>query len=181
MPPITPLLLIAVPQMEDPNFAKSVVLIIHHDPNGALGLILNDPLEVTLGAFAESQSIPCHTALRNQPVFRGGPVEPERGWIFHEDAETAEKQEVLPNLFLSGTGETLTRFLTEGIRPFRLILGYAGWGEGQLEKEMREGAWIVAKASSKYVFQVETGAIWRTVLADLGVDPNRLMIGSGLH
>lgn len=175
------MLLIAVPQMGDPNFSKTVVLILQHDAEGAFGLVINRPTEVTLDKFAESQDLFCHGNLVEEVVFRGGPVQAERGWILHTDATVEEKQIVVPGLYVSTGTVALEDLMERGSRPFRLFLGYAGWGAGQLEKEMVEGAWITAKAESKYVFQQSPDKIWNKVLADLGVDPNRLMVGTGLH
>ncbi|HEX5037644.1 MAG TPA: YqgE/AlgH family protein, partial [bacterium] len=112
---------------------------------------------------------------------RGGPVQAERGWILHADAAVEEKQIVVPGLYVSTGTVALEDLMERGSLPFRLFLGYAGWGAGQLEKEMVEGAWITAQAESKYVFQKSPDKIWNKVLADLGVDPNRLMVGTGLH
>lgn len=175
------MLLIAVPQMGDPNFAKAVVLILQHDEDGAFGLVINRPTEITLETFAETQEFFCHGDLIDDPVFRGGPVQLERGWILHADESVEEKQVVIPGLYVSSGTVALEDLLGRGSRPFRLFLGYAGWGAGQLEKEMIDGAWITAKAESKYVFRKETDKLWNAILSDLGVDPNRLMVGTGLH
>lgn len=176
-----PMFLIAVPQMGDPNFSKSLVLMLQHDEDGAMGLIINSPTPITMGRFAESQSLDCHKNLLGDFVFRGGPVEPDRGWILHADASVEEKQPVLDGLYVSGTSETLKSLLERGVKPLRLLLGYAGWGAGQLEKEMVEGVWITASAHPKYVFETRPGMAWNEILTDMGVDPNRLMVGTGLH
>lgn len=176
-----PMLLIAVPQMGDPNFSKTVVLILQHDSEGAMGLVINRPTEITLEKFAETQDLFCHGNLLEEVVFRGGPVQVERGWILHADPSVEEKQVVIPGLYVSTGSMALEDLMERGSRPFRLFLGYAGWGAGQLEKEMVDGAWITAKADAKYVFQKSSERIWNNVLSDLGVDPNRLMVGTGLH
>jgi putative transcriptional regulator len=176
-----PMLLIAVPQMGDPNFSKSVVLIFQHDEDGAFGLVINRPTEITLGRFAKSQEIVCHEGLAEEFIFCGGPVQVERGWILHADESVEEKQQVIPGLYVSTGSVALENLMERGSRPLRLFLGYAGWGAGQLEKEMVEGAWITAKADAKYVFGVAPDAAWTKVLQDMGVDPNRLMVGTGLH
>lgn len=175
------MLLIAVPQMGDPNFAKTVILVLQHDSEGAFGLVLNRPTEITLEQFAKSQEVFCHGDLLEDQVFRGGPVQLERGWILHKEETVEEKQVVVPGLYVSTGSVALEELMERGCRPFRLFLGYAGWGAGQLEKEMVEGAWITAEPSTKYVFLKSADQIWNKVLADLGVDPNRLMVGTGLH
>src|SRR5579885_3291457 len=90
-----PMFLIAVPQMGDPNFSKSVVLMLHHDTDGAVGLVVNAPTPITYAQFAESQDFECHDGLKANLVFRGGPVQPERGWILHRDDAVVEKKPVL--------------------------------------------------------------------------------------
>ena len=180
-PPFEPMFLIAVPQMGDPNFAKSVVLILHHDQEGAMGLVINAATPITLDQFASTQKMECHASLKDKAVFRGGPVQPERGWILHSDESVLEKKPILNGLYVSATGDSLKELLQEGHTDLRLILGYAGWIEGQLEGVMVAGAWITAKADKKYVFEVSPSEVWNRVLTDMGVDPNRLMMGTGLH
>jgi putative transcriptional regulator len=177
----SPLFLVSMPQLGDPNFFRSVVLILQHDAEGAFGLIINHPADLNLGDFARSQKILCHSDLAKTPVLKGGPVEPERGWILHQDASVAERQEVIPGLFLSHTSDTLKQMLQGGSRPFRLILGYAGWGAGQLEKEMQEGSWLTVEASPRHVLQTDTPLVWGSVLQELGVDPLKLIPVSGVH
>ncbi len=175
------MLQIAVPQLGDPNFFHSVVLMLQHNPDGALGLIINNPLDLRLGKFAQEQSWPCHDTLLQCPVFSGGPVEPERGWILHRDGSVGERQELLPGLYVSGSRDTLFKMLNGGNSDFRFLLGYAGWGPGQLEKEMKEGSWITAQAHPKYVLDTEPAGTWNAVLRDMGVEPSSLALGGGFH
>ncbi len=177
----TPMIQIAVPQLGDPNFFHSVVFILNHNSDGALGIIVNNPLDMKLGEFAGSQKLSCHEALATLPVYCGGPVEPERGWILHRDPSVGERQELMNGFFVSGGQETLTTLLAGGKNNFRLFLGYAGWGPGQLEKEMREGSWITAQADSKYVLDVAPSGTWNIILQDMGVDPSSLALGGGFH
>lgn len=172
--------LIAIPQMGDPNFSRSVVLMLHHGADGALGLVVNHPLELTLGQFAKEHDMPCHSRVKNVPVFRGGPVEPTRGWILHEDGEIAERQDVLPGLAVSGSIESLKSLIAEGT-SMRLLLGYAGWGAGQLERELEQGSWLTVEADPKHVLLTPPADCWNAVLREMGVDPARLAIGTGIH
>ena len=173
--------LIAVPQLGDPNFSKSVILVLQHDSEGAMGLMINSPTLTTIGQYAESQGLDCPSQISASPILKGGPVEPERGWILHDRDDIEEKKEILPGVYLSTTLTTLQELIEEGDSDFRLILGYAGWGEKQLENEMREGAWITTKADGKYIFETTVTATWTHILSDMGVDPARLMVGTGLH
>ncbi|MCB1215478.1 MAG: YqgE/AlgH family protein, partial [Deltaproteobacteria bacterium] len=92
-----------------------------------------------------------------------------------------EKQELTRDLFVSGTQEALEYFFSGVEKPFRFMLGYAGWGPGQLEKEMQEGSWLALPVESKYVFWQESHQIWSKVFEDLGIDPYQMAQGSGLH
>src|SRR5690349_18930856 len=80
-----PTFLIAMPQLADPNFARSVVLMLHHDANGAFGLVLNNPSKVNLGTFARAQGMDCHPSIENTPVLAGGPVDTIHGWLIHKN------------------------------------------------------------------------------------------------
>jgi putative transcriptional regulator len=155
--------LIAIPQLGDPNFVRSVVLMLHHAADGALGLIVNHPIELTLGSFASEHGMACHSRMKNVQVHRGGPVEPTRGWILHEDGELAERQDVLPGLSVSGSLEN------------------AGWGPGQLEREMQQGSWLTVEADAKHVLTTPASECWNAVLREMGVDPARLAMGTGIH
>jgi putative transcriptional regulator len=176
-----PHFLIAMPQLKDPNFTRSVVLILQHDTNGALGLIVNRSSEVSLGTFANSQGLSCRESVEKTPLFKGGPVEPERGWILHTDPSVEERQEVLPGLFVSATNDSLEKVLRQGSGPVRLILGYAGWAPGQLEREMQEGSWLFIEAKVEHILKTNPALIWKSVLRDLGIDPVQLVMVTGVH
>ena len=144
-------------------------------------MVLNRPSGLNLGEFASNQSLECHEALQSLSVFQGGPVELERGWILHRDPSLSESQTLLPGLFLSGGLETLRKLLLVGQDSFRFFLGYAGWGAGQLEEELKEGAWITVAADPRYALDTPPDQAWDRTLRDLGVDPATLMLGRGLH
>ena len=177
----TPMFLIAIPQLGDPNFVRSVVLMLHHGPEGALGLVVNHPTTLTLGVFAREHGLPCHSSAKEQPIFKGGPVEPTRGWILHGDGSIGEKQDVIPGLHVSGSVDTLTSLIADGSKPMRLLLGYAGWGPGQLESEMERGSWLTVEADAKHVLATPPQDCWNAVLREMGVDPTRLALGHGIH
>jgi putative transcriptional regulator len=174
--------MIAMPQLGDPNFYRSVVLMLHHTKDGAMGLIVNSPLEHhTLGSFAESEGLFCHEKLQTTPIYKGGPVEPQRGWILHVNSNVVEKREILPGLFLSGTMESMKKLLETGSEPLKLVLGYAGWSPGQLENEMQQGAWLDAKSSLAYVVETDAKILWDKVLRDMGIEPANLVSAGGVH
>lgn len=175
------MLLVAMPQLGDPNFFRSVVLMMLHDPQGALGLVINNPMELTLGDFAQSQDLPCHPELKSLIVYSGGPVDPQRGWVLHNEEDVPEKRKLAEGLFVSGSKDTLRILLENGREPFRLILGYAGWGAHQLENEMAQGAWLTAKMNVNHVFHTDPAQTWNAVLSELGVNPANLAVGHGIH
>ncbi len=178
---MNPLFLIAMPDLADPNFARSVVLIFQHTQEGAIGLVLNRATEVTLGTFARNKKYDCRSELDNIAVLQGGPVEPEHGWILHTDASVEEKQEILPGLYVSGTVPSLKHLLEHGTGNMRLILGYSGWGAGQLEDEMAEGTWVTVPAQVHHVFAADPSQTWKNVLSEMGINPVNLSGGGGVH
>ena len=156
--------------------------MLEHSAGGALGLVINNPSQTTIKRFSDSQDILCHSNLWNLPVYAGGPVETNRGWILHEDVDVPERREILPNLFLSGSADSLKYLLESGRQPLRLILGYAGWGAGQLEQEMAAGSWLTSPVRVEHILHTEASIAWKAVINDLGIDPTQLaVIGSGVH
>ena len=178
----SPVLLIAMPQLADPNFHRSVVLILNHSSDGAMGLILNTPLgEHTLGSFAETQESICHDNLARTVLYKGGPVDTQRGWLHHVNPIVEEKKEILPGLFLSGSMESLKTLLEDGKNPIKFCLGYAGWSPGQLEEEMKQGAWLDAKSSLAYILETDSELLWEKILRDMGIEPANLVSVGGVH
>lgn len=176
-----PNFLIAMPQLADPNFARRIVLILHHNTDGAVGLVMNDPTALDLGAFARNNNFPCHPNLSSVPVYRGGPVEPQVGWLLHSDETVKERQEILPGLHISGSQDSLCKLLESGSRPIKLLLGYAGWEGGQLESEMAQGAWLSTAPGVKHILHTDPAQMWNLVLQEMGIDPANLAIGGGIH
>ncbi len=178
---LAPRYLIAVPQLGDPNFARSVVLIVQHSEDGTYGLVINNPTDLSLQAFAKSQQFPCQDSLAPLPVFCGGPVEPARGCILHTNETIEEREEIIPGFFLSNTTESLQALLKAGTPPLRLLLGYAGWAAGQLEMELAQGGWLLTEPNAKYVLRTDPEQVWQQAILDLGIDPTQLVLGGGIH
>jgi putative transcriptional regulator len=178
---LAPAFLVAVPQMGDPNFARTVVLMLEHNDDGALGLIVNRPSSLTLGEVAESQDLTIHPGSTAHPVFVGGPVQPERGFVLHRLDDVPQSVALVDGLYVSGSTEALTKLIGESVDGWRLCLGFAGWEAGQLERELREGAWLTAPATAARVLGTKPDDTWRSVLSDLGVDPAHLVQGGGVH
>ncbi len=163
-------LLASVPQMLDPNFMHSVVVMVEHHAKGALGLVVNHPTELSLAALTQG-----HPLLDgfDFPVYGGGPVGHEGLQFLHRLEGVIE--DGLPlgeGLFLGGRIDDLARALREGkatSRDLRFLIGYAGWGEGQLDQELASGSWVPAPPNPDLIFHPEGGEpVWRELLRGLG-------------
>ncbi|HLL02161.1 MAG TPA: YqgE/AlgH family protein [Myxococcaceae bacterium] len=181
MKTLAPGLLLSMPQLGDPNFHRSVVLMIEHGDTGSMGLIVNRGAPLTLGELARGQSLKIATELTQHPVFVGGPVEPHRGFILHDDETILEKHTVLPGLHLSVTLDALGALLERPHVNLRFCLGYAGWGPRQLEGEMAAGSWLFAEATADALLKGDPAQLWDVTLRGMGVDPAMLMMGKGLN
>ncbi|HET6184054.1 MAG TPA: YqgE/AlgH family protein [Acetobacteraceae bacterium] len=161
-------LLVAPPDMIDPRFARAVILMVRHDDQGALGLILNRPLgEKTLAEILTAIGGDPADAQGSIAIFEGGPVEPARGFVVHS-AEYRIPGTVVPAAGVAVTGSLdLLRAIATGKGPRRrmLMLGYAGWAPGQLEAEMFGRDWGALEARPDLVFDTDRGKLWRTVRA----------------
>ena len=177
MDDLAPGLLIAVPQMDDPNFARSVVLLVEHSATGAMGIVFNRPSEVALSEIAEEQGLGVHPEAGN--AFIGGPVSPERGFLIHRRADLPDSIKVQDGLFLSVSTDSLKPLLAGDPGAYRLCLGYAGWGPGQLEREVVVGGWLTSKVSAERIFDTPAEKVWDAVIRDLGIDPAFLMPSGG--
>jgi putative transcriptional regulator len=177
---IAPTLLVSMPQLLDPNFVRTVVLLCEHGPDGAFGLVLNRPTE-TLAAEAV-QLTPPPAGNSGIALWVGGPVEPQRGWILlgHEPDE-AESVEVVSGLFLTSSPAVLRRLIETGESRARILTGYAGWAPGQLDEELSASAWLTATIDLDLVFDTPPTLMWETAIRRLGADPALLQMGHGVH
>jgi putative transcriptional regulator len=183
---LAPALLLSMPQLVDPNFNRTVVLLCKHNDEGAFGLVVNRPL-VTSGPVTVTLDPPV-ASPRELQVWVGGPVELERSWILSAgDPTTAALGEppgirVAEQLYLSTSPELLRRLLDPDPPPrTRLIVGYAGWGPGQLEAELNASAWLIAEADPDLIFDTPSDAMWETAIRRLGADPSALQMSRGVH
>jgi putative transcriptional regulator len=170
-----------MPQLGDPNFHRSVVLMIEHGEGGSMGLVVNRGAPLTLGELARGQSLKIAPERNQDPVFIGGPVESHRGFILHDDDSVAEKHPVLPGLYLSVTLDALGPLLESPTPHVRFCLGYAGWGPKQLEQEMAQGSWLFSEATAKAILEGNPSQLWEETLRGMGVEPAMLMVGKGLN
>ena len=157
-------LLIAVPDLMDPNFNQSVVLVIQHDREGASGLVLNRASNTKIGElFREEENLPSG----DQRIYVGGPVEGPIMAI-HSCVSLAEK-DVLENVYFSMKQENLIGIVSQTLRPFRLFCGYSGWGPNQLDYELSVGGWLVVPATADLVLGDEE-KLWSMVSDKIGLD-----------
>jgi len=172
-------LLVAMPGIGDPRFEHAVILICAHGPDHAMGLRLDRPAPgVDLKAVLTKLETPAPDAASQRQVLVGGPVERERGFVLHSDDWMAEDASMPfgEGLAVTGTREALAAMVDPAMGPRRsvLLLGYAGWGEGQLEDELGENVWLTADADADLIFDPDYDAKWSRALATLGVDPGLL-------
>jgi len=172
-----------MPQLLDPNFKRSVVLLVHHDGQGTFGLVVSRPADVTLDVVLDDLEVDWH-GDRSQPLAWGGPVQPNTGWVlFGEGAaeEIDDANELAPGLSVAGSLDALRKLAHHPPDALKLMLGYAGWGPHQLEDELVQGAWLVAPLRPEIVFGVEPEAMWEHVVRSMGIDPATLVATPGVH
>ncbi|WP_101924941.1 MULTISPECIES: YqgE/AlgH family protein [Luteimonas] len=175
-PAATPLanqLLIALPSLADPDFSRAVALICQHDGDGAMGVVVNRPSEYLLGDVLEQMGIVLvDQRLREQRVLAGGPVHPERGFVLHDgDGRWDSSLEIAPGLFVTTSRDVLEAMAAgDGPAHATVALGCAGWGAGQLEKELTENTWITAPSDAQLLFDTPLESRWQAAAGRLGID-----------
>jgi len=178
---LAPGFLIAMPQLQDPNFEQSVVLMIEHGASGAMGLVINHASQLTFEELAKSQELAIAKGREDEHIFVGGPVEPFRGFVLHDAPEASEKIEVLPGLYLTVTSDALEPLLCDPKVRLRFCLGCSGWGPGQLENELKQGSWLFTEASLDSVLSAEPERVWDSVIKGMGIDPGWLVTSGGMN
>lgn len=180
---IAPGLLLAMPQLDDPNFTRAVVLMVQHNEEGSFGLVVNRPSEM---AVIDVMS-PLGMRWGGDPeqmLFVGGPVAPESGWLLHEPIAAVEGEgtvEVADGIALSTAPEHFRALAERPPRRMRFLAGYAGWGEHQLESELAQGAWLSAGVTPELIFDTPPERMWEEALHSLGIEPGALVPGVGVH
>jgi putative transcriptional regulator len=176
-------LLIAMPGISDPRFERALILICAHDEHHAMGLAINRPIEgLSVPDLLERLDIKSEIRAPRDLVLIGGPVERERGFVLHTDDYAGEHSiGVGHGLTLTATRDVLEALAQAGDHPRRalLALGYAGWGAGQLERELRENVWLTCDADETLIFNGDYEGKWKRALAKLGVDPQFLSSAAG--
>ena len=184
MKSLAPALLLSMPQMRDPNFLRTVILLCKHNDEGAFGLVMNRPL-ITTGRVVVNLDPPVSTE-RELEVWIGGPVEPVSSWMLvgsrDKEMQIFSGVPIVEGVSLS-TSPDLLRRLLEPNPPLdtRLIVGYSGWGPGQLEAELEESAWLLSDVDRDLLFATPAEQMWERAIRRLGADPAALHMSRGVH
>ena len=169
--------LIAMPALNDPNFSRTVTLVCEHSPEGAMGVTINRQLELSINDIFKLLDIKTNDAAPpGSFVYQGGPVQENRGFVLHEPLGNWESTlAISDNLGLSTSQDILQAIATgHGPEKCLLALGYAGWGPGQLEYEIRENTWLSGPADRKVIFETALESRWQAAAHSMGVDLNAL-------
>jgi putative transcriptional regulator len=182
--------LIAMPGMADENFEGSVVYLCEHTERGALGLVINKPIDIKLKSLFEKVELPLQRAeFADQPVYFGGPVQTERGFVLHP--KTGEAEDASPyasTLHIPGaslemtTSKDVLEAISNGSGPPKMLvmLGFSGWSAGQLEDELGRNGWLTVDADPAVIFDTPVEQRYERALQLLGVDP-RMLSGEAGH
>ncbi|HEY6094639.1 MAG TPA: YqgE/AlgH family protein [Gallionellaceae bacterium] len=174
--------LIAMPAMTDPFFAKSLTYVCEHNEQGALGLVINRPISMTLGELFEQIKLPLGVnELQNIPVHFGGPVQTDRGFVLHEQGGSWQSTLAVNEHIALTTSRDILEAVGEGRGPRNLLvtLGYAGWSQGQLESEIAQNAWLSVPANEHILFELPAEERLAAAMALLGIDYASLSEESG--
>jgi len=180
-----PILLLSMPQMADPNFTQTVVLLCDYTEEGAFGLVVNRPMEE-----------PAWTLVKTEPPVRvdpdlhlwiGGPVEPQRTWVLMSEPQGPddEQREICPGVLLSVSHDLTIQLLqSPPSSKTRVVAGYSGWGPGQLDQELAASAWLTLDVDPQLIFNVPPEQMWETAIRRLGANPSSFQAtpgSSGVH
>ncbi len=174
--------LIAMPGLEDPNFARTVTYICEHNEDGAMGIVINRPSELMLSDVLAHMGInPQAPGLDQQPVYLGGPVEEERGFVLHTPAADWDSSMSITDDISITTSRDILEAMANGNGPEKslIALGYAGWGAGQLDEEIQDNAWLSGPADPAILFDMPADKRWTAAARLLGVDMNLLSTDAG--
>jgi putative transcriptional regulator len=175
---VTPVMLMAMPQVLDPFFHRSVVLLLHHEDEGSFGFIVNRPTGIKVAEILKGMDVGWEGGEEAVAYF-GGPVQPQLGTVLfspvlQESGPEDTATEIVPGLALTQHIGDLSRLAEAPPDQFRLLLGYAGWGEGQLMEEILRNDWLTAPVSSDLIFAPDPERVWDAALRSVGIDPAAL-------
>ncbi len=179
---LTKQLLIAMPSMEDPNFSRTVTIICEHNQNGAMGIIINQPTSMSVDELLinftsddvseTTRENPAISESQHGPVYAGGPVHIDRGFILHDSDRQWPSTHIIDNDLKLTTSEDILVDIAQGKGPENAIvaLGYAGWGAGQLEQEISENSWLTVPYEADIIFNTPVEQRWQSAATKIGVD-----------
>ena len=183
-----------MPQLRDPNFSRTVVLLCRHSEEGAFGLVVNRPLVTSGRVIVNLEPAPAESpeqaetvaTERELQVWVGGPVEPQRSWMLvgnePDPNDEAKGMRIADALYLSTSPDLLRRLLEPDPPPrTRLVVGYSGWASGQLEAELQASAWLMSDVDSDLIFNTPPERMWEAAIRRLGADPATLQMSRGVH
>ncbi len=174
-----------MPQLADPNFSRAVVLMIEHGEQGSFGLVINHPSPIKASELLDSLEMSWR-GEDSAVVWAGGPVSPSTGWVLHEPTGGAHPGqggtiEITSTISLSTSPDRLRAIASSPPRNVRLLLGYSGWGPGQLAQEMARGAWLHTAVDQRLVFETPADEMWEAAMQSLGINPRDLFSGRGVN
>ncbi len=173
--------LIAMPALADPNFSQTVTLVCEHSAQGALGIIINRPLDMQLAEVFEQLKLPTGTAIGHRPVLQGGPVQTDRGFVIHRAGRDWDSTLHVSEQIHVTTSRDVLDAMARGEGPGEAIvaLGYAGWDAGQLEDELAQNAWLSAPVDEHILFAMPFEQRWHAAGRLLGIDLSTISTEAG--
>lgn len=173
--------LIAMPGLEDPNFFRSVTYICEHTEQGAMGIVINQPAEFTLRSVLRHMHIETDNSADAVPVYNGGPVQPDRGFVLHPPGGSWSSSVQVSDKVAVTTSRDILEAVADhqGPEQFLVALGYAGWGAGQLEEEIAANSWLTTAADPHILFSLPASERWQAAATRLGVDLSLLSGDTG--
>ena len=169
--------LIAMPSLADPNFSHTVTYVCAHNEDGAMGIVINRPLDMALGEVLRQMELESESdKVESMPVYHGGPVQTDRGFILHHSDTDWQSSIRISDSIGIATSRDILQSIAAGKGPSESLvaLGYAGWGAGQLEEEIKENAWLSGPADLNVIFNTPSEKRWSAAAALLGVELDKL-------
>lgn len=175
--------LIAMPNLADPNFTHTVTYLCQHNAEGALGIVINRSAGLKLGDIFEQMKIQTpYDHIKNTPIFAGGPVQQERGFVIHSPCDKTwdSTLAISATICLTSSRDILGAIAAdEGPEHFLIALGYAGWGSGQLEREIVDNAWLNTPCWENILYDMPISQRWNAAASQMGIDINKLTTPAG--
>jgi len=174
--------LVATPQMLDPRFARAVIYVCNHDKDGAMGLVINKTKDMPLSKMLNHIGIDGQVKVADSPVLSGGPVDTNRGFVLHSpDFKNLNNSLKLSDTLMMTSTKDVLESLVADHAPDKAVLavGYAGWSDGQLERELQNNAWLVVDGDEALIFDTDMDGKWTKALSKIGVTPEMLSATGG--